>query len=87
MDGVKCCERCGVVIAYEETADWYAYIRIKYCDPCRKKVNNDQTAERMRQLRKRKRQEQAAQKTQLELLKEENELLRRRVQQLRNEVG
>lgn len=83
MDDVKTCVRCGAVIAYECTADWYAYIRMKYCDTCREEVTRKQTAERMRRLRKRRRLENAERKTQLELLKEENELLRRRVQQLR----
>lgn len=83
MDGVKTCVRCGVVIAYEHTADWYAYIRMKYCDRCRAEVTNEQAARRMREMRARNREKRKAEKTELQLLREKNEQLRTEVDLLR----
>lgn len=83
MEDVKRCVLCGAVIAYECTADWYAYIRMKYCNQCREQVKRTQTARRMRKFRERNRLANRERKTQLDLLKQENELLRRRVARLR----
>lgn len=83
MDAEKRCVVCGKIIAYECTADWYAYIRMKYCDQCREDVKRKQTAQRLRKMREKRRLEHKECLTQLDLLKKENELLRRRVERLR----
>lgn len=79
---VKLCERCkGTVISniHNDNCDYFRHISVKYCDSCRDIVKKEQTAERMRKLRKRRREENKERQTQLELLKQENELLRENI--------
>lgn len=97
---VKLCERCkGAVISniHNDNCDYYRHISVKYCDTCREIVKREQTAERMRKLRARRREENKARDKQLELLKKENELLKENIDsyalllqyidQARKEVG
>ena len=81
----KYCEICGGLISdiYAETANYYSHIRLKYCPDCRQAVEKRQSLERVRRYRERKRQQDRETAEQLRLLKEENELLRLRVAQLR----
>lgn len=86
MNDIKYCTRCGVKISDINTADYYSHIRIKYCDVCRERANQEQTLLRVHALRKRRREKNKLLDTQLELLKEENALLRDRIIELREQV-
>lgn len=87
MEDVKRCQVCGKVISVAEETDYYRHIRIKYCDYCRDTAVRLQTAARVARLRERKKQKDALRDEQLHLLVQENELLRERVMQLREETG
>lgn len=49
----KFCAKCGKPI---EDDDWYAHIRRKYCPLCAADVRRQQEAERLRKLRKERRE-------------------------------
>lgn len=85
LDSLKRCTRCGVLISDLDnpTTDYYSHIRLKYCPDCRQAVEKRQSLERVKRYRERKRQQDRETAEQLRLLKEENELLRLRVAQLR----
>lgn len=92
MNNIKHCIRCGVLISDVNTADWYSHMSIKYCDFCRRESEREKTALRVAALRQRKKEKDKLRDEQLviiternELLKEENELLRKKVLQLRGE--
>lgn len=89
MEDVKCCQMCGCVIsdANNPDTDYYRHIRLQYCPSCRKLSDNLKTAARVKALRQRKRQRDKYRDEQLQLLQEENRLLRIRVQQLREETN
>lgn len=80
MEPTKYCARCGAWIADEISSDWYSYIRIKYCPTCRKAVRQEDTRQRIRQLRKEARENRKRKDEMLERLKAENEALRERLQ-------
>ena len=84
MKDIKRCEKCGVVISDVDTADWYSHIRIKYCDKCREKMNQKNTAERAKSYRKRKQEEHAELLSRCKALETENELLRLQINSLRD---
>ncbi|MDE5772173.1 MAG: hypothetical protein K2I06_11205 [Ruminococcus sp.] len=93
MNDVKYCIRCGTMISDVNTADWYSHMSIKYCDFCRRESEREKTALRVAALRKRKKQKDKFRDEQLviiaernELLRAENELLRKKVMQLREET-
>ncbi len=83
MRETKYCQRCGKIISRIENADWYSHMSIKYCPDCRKKSDQEKTAERMKKFRARNRAVNKARNEKLELLEKENELLRMRIIQLR----
>lgn len=83
MTEIKKCQRCGTVIGDAYNTDYYAFIRMKYCPDCKKAVTNMQAAERMRNMRRRTREINKMRKDRLQLLEEENELLRKRIVELR----
>jgi len=56
---------------------------MKYCPECKKTVTNMQAAERMKKFRYKNRMMNKAMKDRVQLLEEENELLRKRIVQLR----
>lgn len=78
MQGTKKCVRCGITIAHENNCDWFRYIRIKYCDSCRKVAEKERHI-RYNQKRKRRIGEQ---EKAIEQLERENERLRTRLQEL-----
>lgn len=82
MQSFKRCEQCGQIIAREETTDYYAYIRLKYCRPCAADVHRRQNAAYMRRLRAQRREAHKLTAEQNVLLKTENELLRQAIQRL-----
>mgnify|MGYP003291365525 CR=1 FL=1 len=86
MNEKKYCERCGKIIGDAYNTDFFAYIRMKYCSDCREIVNKEQTAERVKRLRRRTREINKAKSDQLELLKEENEMLRLMIIKMREQL-
>lgn len=86
MTDLKFCKRCGTLISDISTADWYRHLSVKYCEICRKDSEREKTALRVYNLRQRKKQKDKFRDEKLALLEEENELLRKRVLQLREEV-
>ena len=85
MNPVKRCAQCGAIIAREESTDYYAYIRLKYCKPCAQDVHRRQNAAYMRRLRAQRREAHKLTAEQNELLKQENELLRQSIRRLMHE--
>lgn len=76
----KRCEMCGGVIQIE---DWYSYIRTKYCPACKKLARRIKENNRMRELRRKRREANAlarelcaSQQREIELLRAE--LIRQR---------
>lgn len=88
MTGDKYCERCGAYIGNIETWEkgYYSFIRTKYCDRCRDELSKRHAKERAKKYRKRNQKVGKAESTQLDLLKEENDLLRRNIIKLREEL-
>lgn len=92
MNDVKRCKRCGKIISDVSSADWYSHIRVQYCESCRKQSDREKTAIRVAELRKRKKQKDKFRDRELELMKErnqllqgENEILRQKIINLREE--
>jgi ferredoxin len=84
MNNVKMCQRCNREIIsnlHNEDTDYYSHIRIKYCDTCRKIVEKEQAAERLKRWRASKKKEEKLKDEKISLLEEENEILRKNVQQ------
>ncbi len=52
----KQCTVCGAEISSD---DWYSFIRTKYCPACKKEVRRMQEAERLRELRRKRREANA----------------------------
>ncbi len=86
MTDIKYCKRCGDKISDISTTDWYRHLSVKYCEICRKESDREKTALRVYNLRQRKKQKDKFRDEKLALLEEENELLRKRVLQLRESV-
>lgn len=90
----KFCVWCGAylvdtdtgIAANGEEISYYKAIALKYCDECREKAYKQGDKLRLYNFRQRQKQERKAQKTRLALLEEENELLRARIIQLREET-
>jgi ribosome-binding protein aMBF1 (putative translation factor) len=76
VQSVKYCQQCGKLIAYEESTDFYAYIRLKYCRSCAADVHRRQIAESMRKARAAARERRELEKLITEQTTKENELLR-----------
>ena len=86
MKNLKFCECCGKFISDINKNDYYSHISIKYCSACSEKIRKEKTHARVNALRKRKKQKDKFRDEQLELLQEQNELLRLRIIQLREDV-
>lgn len=82
----KYCIRCNKLISNINTADFYSFIRIKYCCDCKQEVKRQQTLERVHKLRQRKKQIDIEKNIQLDLLKKENELLRLNIIKLKENL-
>lgn len=76
VPSIKRCERCYTPISYEDSSDWYSHIRIKYCDECRKIVEREQAAERLKRYKQRKKEADRIRDTRLKELELENRILR-----------
>ena len=86
MTEIKKCERCGKFIGDAYETNYFAYIRMKYCSDCKIQVKREQDAQRMRDLRRKTREINKAKSEQLALLREENEMLRRRIIGMREQI-
>lgn len=93
MKGDRFCHRCkGWIGNYltgetpDGEASYHSLIRAKYCSVCRPIVINEQTQVRLHNLRERNKLERKQEQTKIDLLAEENELLRQYVQQLREKL-
>ena len=82
----KYCERCGKLIGDAYETDFFAYIRMKYCDECKVQVRREKNAQRMKDFRRKNREINKAKNEQLELLKEENEMLRLQIIRMRENM-
>lgn len=76
MQSVKYCQQCGRLIAREESTDFYAYIRLKYCRSCAADVHRRQVADSMRRSRAAARERRELERIQTAQTQKENELLR-----------
>ncbi len=91
----KFCVWCGAylvdtdtgITANGEEVSYYKAIALKYCDLCREKAYKQGDSLRMYNFRQRQKQQRKAEKTRLQLLEEENELLRARIIKLREEIN
>ena len=86
QDNKKFCAMCGRLISDldDPATDYFRHIRLKYCPVCRETAEHLQGVDRVKRYRERKRKRDKERDIQLDLLKEENELLRKRIAQLRD---
>lgn len=86
MNDIKYCTVCNKEIANINTANYYSFIRIKYCPECKIKVTQNQNLKAVHEMRKRKKLINKERDTQIDLLKQENELLRKRIIALKEQI-
>lgn len=88
MTDYKFCKMCGKQISNlnSDDCDYFRHISVKYCSDCREQSDRMKAAVRMYNLRQRKKQKDKFRDEQLELLKTENEILRKRLLKLREET-
>lgn len=81
----KYCEMCGTLISDldDPRTDYFAHIARRYCPTCAKTAERMHLNARVKRWRERKRKKDAFRDEQLELLRQENELLRQRITELR----
>lgn len=89
MQELKRCQRCGKIISDDRTgtADYFRHISVKWCEDCRPIVERAQNLERVKRFKKRKKLENKKRDERLELLEEENELLRKNIIKLREQLS
>jgi len=87
MKEIKYCCNCGKIISQIDEANWYSHMSKKYCSDCREKSDREKTAARVAALRKRKKIKDKFRDEQLVLLQQQNELLQKRIIQLREEIS
>ena len=87
MKEIKYCQKCGLIISNIENSDYFSHISIRYCHNCAKKIEREKTAARVAALRKRKKIKDKFRDEQLILLQQQNELLEKRIIQLREEIS
>lgn len=80
MQEIKQCIRCGKVISDSSSSDWHRHLSVKYCANCKKIVDREKSAARMR----RKRANDFL-NTRIALEHEKNELLQEQVRLVREE--
>lgn len=83
----KFCEMCGALIGdlSDPREDYYSFIARRYCPTCAKTAERMHLNARVKRWRERKRKKEQYRDEQLALLKEENELLRQRIAELRRD--
>lgn len=90
----KYCKFCGKYLGDTVTCidgngneiDYYSIIALKYCRPCAKMAREQSNCINLHNYRQRQKAIKKAEKTRLELLEEENDLLRKQIMQLRNDI-
>lgn len=90
MNNVKVCIRCNLKLISNmnfDTCDYYRHLSVKYCDECREIVKREKNAEAVKRYRKRKKAERTAKQERADILKAENEMLRRNYSQLCDAVS
>ena len=85
--GAALTDKYSEATANGEEVSYYKAIALKYCDLCREKAYKQGDSLRMYNFRQRQKQQRKAEKTRLQLLEEENELLRARIIKLREEIN
>lgn len=88
MTDLKRCQRCGKIISDDRngTADYFRHISVKWCDECRPLIERAQAAERMKKLRTKRKLYNKKRDERIALLEEENELLRKNILKLREQL-
>lgn len=88
MADKKYCLFCGTLISdlNDPECNYYRHIRIKYCDNCRGMVEHFQASNRAYNFRQRRKEKEKFRDEQIELLREENAILRANIRQLREET-
>ena len=86
MTEKKYCQCCGILISDINEADYFRHIRVKYCDHCREAMKNYKNALRQYNFRQRKKQISKLRDARIQMLSEENELLRQRLTALREQA-
>ena len=83
----KYCAMCGALISDldDPRTDLYRHIALRYCDTCRETAARMSLNTRVKRWRERKRKKEQYRDEQLELLRQENELLRARIAELRRD--
>lgn len=83
----KRCAMCGRIISdlSDPHTDYYRHIALRYCDTCRETAARMSLNARVKRWRERKRKKEQYRDEQLELLQQENELLRARIAELRRD--
>lgn len=84
MTDIKYCKCCGKMISDVNATDWYSHLSIKYCKPCAEVVKKEQTLERVHRLRQRKKMKDKYRDEQLELLRQQTELMQEQIKLLEN---
>lgn len=79
---IKRCDRCYKPISYADNADWYSHIRIQYCDECRKIVEKEKAAARLKRFREKQKEAARIRDTRLKELELENSILREKLKAL-----
>ena len=74
------CDECGKA---EYTPDYYAQNSKKWCRECADIKYHEQLNERMRQYRKRAREKRAEERTEVDLLRQQNGLLKAEIENLK----
>ena len=86
MRELKFCQYCGKCISDINESDYFSHISIKYCSDCSDKAKKEKNLARVKAYRQRKKIKDKFRDEQLKLLQEENELLRKKIIQLREDV-
>lgn len=86
-EGNVSCVICGTYLGNYLTGDYYSLIRTKYCPVCKDQVRRQQKRVWQHDRRHCDKLTRKAEKDQLQLLKQENELLRERIRKLKEESG
>ena len=77
--GIVTCRRCGAVLGYYLSGDYYKLIRLSYCPDCKVAVRREQKRFWAADRRHSERELNKSVKEQNRLLKAENEMLRERL--------
>lgn len=86
MQERKFCQKCCKLISDINSADYYSHIKIKYCKECAVKVDREKAAERMKEVRKKTRENNRLRRQLNDKLIQENELLKRQLEQARERI-